>query len=226
MKSVIQQFDDRTSQRFEEYEERMKDKRQKRKEERDKNIQKIIEKDKMEKTLEEKIEKVCLKCGVCGIEVGIATVVSELKDVASRILSININISEMINAENYRSAQSLTTSIYEEIQNVCEGNMAQEQVCNGLRPSNNPFWFKSDILEATRKGIDAAKDAETAAITANNATSTQLYSAIGYSVLAILIIVLVMVIIYLFLRNYLFIFALSTKKKMNKKCQYTKLLNQ
>ncbi|SPJ09514.1 rifin PIR protein,putative [Plasmodium sp. DRC-Itaito] len=63
MKSVMQQFVDRTSQRFEEYDERMKEKRQKRKEERDKNIQEIIEKDKREKSLEQKIEKGCLKCG-------------------------------------------------------------------------------------------------------------------------------------------------------------------
>ncbi|SOV78713.1 rifin PIR protein, putative [Plasmodium reichenowi] len=63
MKSVKERFDDRTSQRFEEYEERMKDKRQKRKEERDKNIQKIVEKDKMEKSLVEKVEIGCLRCG-------------------------------------------------------------------------------------------------------------------------------------------------------------------
>nr|SPJ13223.1 rifin PIR protein,putative [Plasmodium sp. DRC-Itaito] len=44
MKSVMQQFVDRTSQRFEEYDERMKEKRQKRKEERDKNIQKLLKK--------------------------------------------------------------------------------------------------------------------------------------------------------------------------------------
>ncbi|SPJ13169.1 rifin PIR protein,putative [Plasmodium sp. DRC-Itaito] len=73
MKSVKESFDDRTSQRFEEYEERMKDKLQKRKEQRDKNIQKIIEKDKMEKSLEEKIEKGCLKCG-CALGGGVLPV--------------------------------------------------------------------------------------------------------------------------------------------------------
>ncbi|SPJ08688.1 rifin PIR protein,putative [Plasmodium sp. DRC-Itaito] len=66
MKSVMQQFVDRTSQRFEEYKERLKEKRQKRKEQRDKNVQDIIEKDKREKSLEQKIEKGCLKCG-CGL---------------------------------------------------------------------------------------------------------------------------------------------------------------
>ncbi|CDO61557.1 rifin [Plasmodium reichenowi] len=66
MKSVKESFDRQTSQRFQEYEKRMKNKRQKLKEERDKNIEKIIEKDKMVKSLEEKIEKGCLRCG-CGL---------------------------------------------------------------------------------------------------------------------------------------------------------------
>ncbi|SOV78345.1 rifin PIR protein, putative [Plasmodium reichenowi] len=63
MKSVKEIFDRQTSQRLEEYEERMQEKRQKRKEERDKNSQKIISKDKMDKSLEEKVEKGCLRCG-------------------------------------------------------------------------------------------------------------------------------------------------------------------
>ncbi|EUR82112.1 hypothetical protein PFBG_00153 [Plasmodium falciparum 7G8] len=88
MKEVMQQFEDRTSQRFHEYDERMKTTRQKCKDKCDKEIQKIILKDKMEKqmaqqltTLETKIdtndiptciceksmvdkmEKGCLRCG-------------------------------------------------------------------------------------------------------------------------------------------------------------------
>ncbi|SOV74856.1 rifin PIR protein, putative [Plasmodium reichenowi] len=63
MKSVKEIFDRQTSQRFEEYQERMKEKRQKHREERDKNIQKIIDTDKREKSLEQKIEKGCLRCG-------------------------------------------------------------------------------------------------------------------------------------------------------------------
>ncbi|ETW43937.1 hypothetical protein PFNF135_01696 [Plasmodium falciparum NF135/5.C10] len=63
MKSVKENFDRQTSHRFEEYQERMKEKRQKRKEQRDKNVQKIIEKDKIENSLAEKVEKCCLRCG-------------------------------------------------------------------------------------------------------------------------------------------------------------------
>ncbi|ETW45474.1 hypothetical protein PFNF135_00395 [Plasmodium falciparum NF135/5.C10] len=87
MKRVMQQFVDRTTQRFHEYDERMKTTRQKCKDKCDKEIQKIILKDKLEKeltenfvtlqtdiqsdsiptcicekSLEDKMEKECLKC--------------------------------------------------------------------------------------------------------------------------------------------------------------------
>ncbi|KNG76631.1 rifin [Plasmodium falciparum IGH-CR14] len=88
MKEVMQDFDRQTSQRFEEYDERMKTTRQKCKDKCDKEIQKIILKDKLEKQMEEqlttletkidtddiptciceksvadKVEKGCLRCG-------------------------------------------------------------------------------------------------------------------------------------------------------------------
>ncbi|EWC73416.1 surface antigen [Plasmodium falciparum UGT5.1] len=63
IKSVKGTFDRQMSQRFEEYEEHMKDKRKKCKEQRDKNVQEIIEKDRMDKSLAQKVEKVCLRCG-------------------------------------------------------------------------------------------------------------------------------------------------------------------
>ncbi|CDO61537.1 rifin [Plasmodium reichenowi] len=70
IKSVKENFDRKTSQRLREYDERMNEKRQKHKEQRDKNIQEIIEKDRMDKSLAEKIEKGCLKCG-CGLGGGV-----------------------------------------------------------------------------------------------------------------------------------------------------------
>ncbi|SOV84228.1 rifin PIR protein, putative [Plasmodium reichenowi] len=88
MKRVMQQFQDRTSQRFHEYDDRMKTTRQKCKDRCDKEIQKIILKDKLEKkmaqkfatlqtdiqndaippcvcekSIADKVEKVCLRCG-------------------------------------------------------------------------------------------------------------------------------------------------------------------
>ncbi|CDO62775.1 rifin [Plasmodium reichenowi] len=55
MKEVMQQFEDRTSQRFHEYDERMKTTRQKCKEKCDKESQKIILKDKLEKQMAEQL---------------------------------------------------------------------------------------------------------------------------------------------------------------------------
>ncbi|ETW45486.1 hypothetical protein PFNF135_00008 [Plasmodium falciparum NF135/5.C10] len=88
MKSVMDNFNKQTQQRFHEYDERMKTTRQKCREQCDKEIQKIILKDKLEKelmdkfatlqtdiqddaiptcvcekSLEEKVEKGCLRCG-------------------------------------------------------------------------------------------------------------------------------------------------------------------
>ncbi|SOV83996.1 rifin PIR protein, putative [Plasmodium reichenowi] len=54
MKRAMQQFEDRTSQRFHEYDDRMNKNRQKCKEKCDKEIQKIILKDKIDKELTEK----------------------------------------------------------------------------------------------------------------------------------------------------------------------------
>ncbi|CDO61546.1 rifin, partial [Plasmodium reichenowi] len=75
------------------------------------------------------------------------------------------------------------------------------------------------VLGVAAEASNAAKSAEEAAITAENIKSAYLYSGIGYSILAILIIVLVIIIIYLVLRY-------RRKKRMNKKAQYTKLLNE
>ncbi|SOS77588.1 PIR protein, putative [Plasmodium sp. gorilla clade G1] len=73
MKSVKENFDRQTSQRFEEYNERMNDKRQKCKEQCDKDIQQIIVKDKVQKSLAEKVERGCLRCG-CALGGGIVPV--------------------------------------------------------------------------------------------------------------------------------------------------------
>ncbi|SOS79055.1 PIR protein, putative [Plasmodium sp. gorilla clade G1] len=88
MNSVKENFHKQTEQRFHEYDKRMIKNRQKRKEKCDKDIQKIIVKDKMEKSLVEKVEKGCLKCGYglggVATSVGVfgTAVVNELKRAA------------------------------------------------------------------------------------------------------------------------------------------------
>ncbi|SOS81819.1 PIR protein, putative [Plasmodium sp.] len=73
MKDVMENYNRQTSERFKKYDERMIRKRQKCKEQCDKDIQKIILKDKVQKSLAEKVEKVCLVCG-CGLGGGVAPV--------------------------------------------------------------------------------------------------------------------------------------------------------
>ncbi|KNG74194.1 rifin [Plasmodium falciparum IGH-CR14] len=110
MKRVMQQFVDRTTQRFHEYDERMKTTRQKCKEQCDKEIQKIILKDKLEKQMVEqfstlqtdiqsdaiptciceksiadKMEKGCLRCG--GVFGGIAPSVGLLGGIGEAAIS-------------------------------------------------------------------------------------------------------------------------------------------
>ncbi|SOV74871.1 rifin PIR protein, putative [Plasmodium reichenowi] len=266
MKSVMQQFDDCTSQRFEEYQERMKDKRQKRKEECDKNIQKIIEKDKMEKSLAEG----CLKCGCAlggvaasvglfgglgiygwksaaiatvekaaaakGAEEGMKVLICRLKEQLGIRNVFDSSLGKFITTENYLDA----TIIFERVKDQYKLCSATESTCENIILSGH--YSSMGEEEGAQAAIEGAKRiVEEAVNAADNMTisvtksqmetvqagklseitaeSSQLYSAIGYSVLDILIIVLVMIIIYLVLRY-------RQKKKMNKKAQYTKLLNQ
>ncbi|SPJ08687.1 PIR protein, putative [Plasmodium sp. DRC-Itaito] len=274
MKSVMQQFVDRTSQRFAEYEERLKDKRQKRKEERDKNIQEIVEKDKREKSLAEKVEKGCLRCG-CALggvaaSVGVfgglgvygwksaatAPVIAEAtaKGLAAGaeegVKALIKGLEQAWGIENlYKTplAKFITKDTY------CNANIISEHVTDYFRTLSTTDLIREEKLmllsyksmqesEGTRRVVESAEIVVREAVKKANdmtvqatatemqklkagklaeitTTSTELYSAIGYSVLAILIIVLVMIIIYLVLRY-------RRKKKMNKKAQYTKLLNQ
>ncbi|ETW37295.1 hypothetical protein PFTANZ_02010 [Plasmodium falciparum Tanzania (2000708)] len=77
------------------------------------------------------------------------------------------------------------------------------------------------VAESTKTQVATAKTLafETAQKGAVDVASYNLYTAIGYSVLGILIIVLIMIIIYLILRY-------RRKKKMKKKLQYIKLLEE
>ncbi|SOV75739.1 rifin PIR protein, putative [Plasmodium reichenowi] len=267
MKSVKENFDRQSSQRFQEYEDRVKDKRQKRKEESDKNIQSIIEKDKMEKSLEEKIEKCCLRCG-CGLggvaasvglfgglgtygwknaaivaaakeageAAGVQTLINKLKVYLGIKDFYSTSLAKFITTDNYCNA----TVISERVKVFYE-SLSQEELTFDKYPLFSTYKNMSGdegtriVVESTKTFVEeAVKEAseETIRFTATETavakagklaeiaeTSTYAYSAIGYSVLAILIIVLVMIIIYLVLRY-------RRKKKMNKKAQYTKLLNE
>ncbi|SPJ08680.1 rifin PIR protein, putative [Plasmodium sp. DRC-Itaito] len=260
MKNVMQQFEDRTSQRFEEYKERLKDKRQKRKEEREKNIQKIIEEDKREKSLSERVEKGCLRCG-CGlggvaasvgvfgglgvygsemaatavaakaagikkgIEVGLFQVIEEVKQLLpgweGKIPEMKVleTLTEGISGDNltlYDMFKCINSNIKGQ---GGAGIHSDFSYAVNTIAGYTPERFNAMTQVSANAVASAFEKGKGDAIIATHAEYAHLYSAIGYSVLAILIIVLVMIIIYLVLRY-------RRKKKMNKKAEYTKLLNQ
>ncbi|ETW15090.1 hypothetical protein PFFVO_05994 [Plasmodium falciparum Vietnam Oak-Knoll (FVO)] len=253
MKSVKENFDRQTSQRFEEYEERMREKRQKCKEQCDKDIQQIILKDKIEKSLEEKVEKGCLRCG-CGLG-GIATSVgifgaiavnewTKAAMIAAEKAGVNVGISKgielitskfslttlggstlekVVTAQTFKDPMFYVLGIQKEYNTVCSADpYISNLLCFYTNHNNMSLTYQTISTSANDiavKAGEAAKSIEEAEIALANAESTYMYSAIGYSVLGILIILLAMLIIYLILRY-------RRKKKMNKKIQYTKLLNQ
>ncbi|SOS81893.1 PIR protein, putative [Plasmodium sp.] len=113
-----------------------------------------------------------------------------------------------------RSVWNQTPAVSQPRQYISTEEVIQGTVQTMVSDAEGPANAAAKIAEATE--IATIKAAEEKTI---EAASTQLYSAIGYSILAILIIVLIMLIIYLILRY-------RRKKKMKKKAQYTKLLNE
>ncbi|SOV78660.1 rifin PIR protein, putative [Plasmodium reichenowi] len=297
--SVKEIFERQASQRLREYDERLQEKRQKRKQQRDKNIQKIIQKDKREKSLAERIEKGCLMCG-CGLgsvagsvglfggiiiniwkpgalkaaiaaaiakragEISAAAeaarilagknaVISGLKQMGISTLG-GKDLGSYFTTNTYTDVASITQAVYNQYKQTCNGYSLGKLVSHFRDPNPNIRFCQSVLnptyaVSKTKKGIsdiavmktavqtmvsDAEVSAKAAAQAAEvaekakaiktsteaiEAASTELYGAIGYSILAILIIVLIMIIIYLILRY-------RRKKKMKKKAQYTKLLNE
>ncbi|KNG74191.1 rifin [Plasmodium falciparum IGH-CR14] len=251
MKSVKENFHKQTEQRFHEYEKRMIKNRQIYKEQCDKDIQQIIVKDKMQKSLAEKVEKGCLMCacglgGVAaivgllgtaivnvltkdataaavnlaiekGIEAGVKTVITNIKKIPTFTGLSSINWTEFINESSYSTVSGLIKATKSATSSTCSSTSSKLAHCHIISYGETFFGpVVEDGIEATATRIVSVKTIELGKV---KATSAHLYSAIGYSVLAILIILLVMIIIYLVLRY-------RRKKKTNKRLQYTKLLKE
>ncbi|ETW44761.1 hypothetical protein PFNF135_00817 [Plasmodium falciparum NF135/5.C10] len=184
-----------------------------------------------------------------GIAAGkIASDTARIDTVISGIISNfevhTINGSTLANAitlETLKDDTILTTALYNEYVSMCVNTNPVEDklICAfGMRDGLVAGQYASsrDVIGSSVKGIirKAANAASQAAETAANETTSGMikaelskiasagantYSAITYSVTAILVIVLVMVIIYLILRY-------RRKKKMKKKLQYIKLLKE
>ncbi|ETW45683.1 hypothetical protein PFMALIP_06257 [Plasmodium falciparum MaliPS096_E11] len=113
-----------------------------------------------------------------------------------------------------RSVWQQTSVVSRSGEHISPDEIIKRTVQNMVSEAEGTANAAAEIAESTK--IATIKEAEEKTI---EAASTQLYGAIGYSILAILIIVLIMLIIYLILRY-------RRKKKMKKKAQYTKLLNE
>ncbi|ETW38550.1 hypothetical protein PFTANZ_00713 [Plasmodium falciparum Tanzania (2000708)] len=264
MKEVMQQFDERTSQRFREYDERMQEKRQTCKEQCDKDMQKIILKDKIEKELTEKlsalqtdisindiptciceksladkVEKNCLKCGEiigtavpelallggvsthllgtaatsAAIEAGMREVVSHIKEFLTNFNKYLVDLTSIVDKSSYNCGTALHQSAKELVRESCaiERTGGESQLCNNIIHYNNTSAFNG-FAEAGADAYKTTLEAKMAEIPTFNTAMTA-------SIIAIVVIVLVMVIIYLILRY-------RRKKKMKKKVQYMKLLKE
>ncbi|SOS79558.1 rifin [Plasmodium sp. gorilla clade G1] len=254
MKYVKENFDRQTSQRFEEYEERMIKKRQKCKEQCEKDIKQIILKDKIDKSVEEKIEKGCLRCG-CGLGgiaagVGIigAIAVNEMKKaalVAAAQKGIDAGITAAINTlktslsidiltkaqwmtivteENFMSATLLGESIRQLSDKICVTSKADLD--------SNKFCLLRNMggrtFPSAIKGHaeTAVKEAVEKYASVKNAEIELVNAASSTYYTAIIASVVAIVVIVLVMVIIYLILRYRRKKKTNKKLQYTKLLNQ
>ncbi|ETW57364.1 hypothetical protein PFUGPA_00644 [Plasmodium falciparum Palo Alto/Uganda] len=183
MKRVMQQFHDRTTQRFQEYDERLQERRQICKDKCDKEIQKIILKDKLEKelmdkfstlqtgiqndaiptcvcekSLADKVEKNCMKCGGIlgtavpelgaiggtvvyaaavksatdlGIKMGMQTAISNLKGLwgLGSLIDAKV-IEEFVTSTNYLKKMDIVNFVQEAKNTMCsDGKNASQLFC-------------------------------------------------------------------------------------------------
>ncbi|CAD49294.1 rifin [Plasmodium falciparum NF54] len=270
MKEVMQQFEVRTSQRFHEYDESLQSKRMQCKDKCDKEIQKIILKDKLEKelmdkfatlqtdiqndaiptcvcekSLADKVEKTCLKCGgllgggvapgwglISGLgyvgwtnyvtqtalQKGIEAVISYLEQIPGITDLPGFNLANIINPKNYSSSSLIIQAI-----DAAAGPICDVPVNESLKFCVLSSYNESTIIKQVSGGAESAaafgEETASAEVAKFVPKTTILTNTITTSFIVIVVIVLIMVIIYLILRY-------RRKKKMKKKLQYIKLLEE
>ncbi|SPJ08677.1 rifin PIR protein,putative [Plasmodium sp. DRC-Itaito] len=279
MKKVMQQFKDRTTQRFHEYDERMKTTRQKCNEQCDKECQKIILKDKLEKQIAEKfatldtdiqndaiptciceksiadkVEKGCLRCGGVlggGVAPGVwlfgTFAVDQLRNAA---------MTAAITAAKEAGTQAGVQAVIAKIKSSLEAILSGVDWSNFIKPSN--YSSASGIMKAVKNAADsigksysgpqaeptlkAALDSGETAFGTYVSEGTQAYNTQFTAVKAtklgevttqttplysaITYSVIAVVIIVLILVIIYLILRHRRKKKMKKKLQYIKLLEE
>ncbi|SPJ13136.1 PIR protein [Plasmodium sp. DRC-Itaito] len=154
-----------------------------------------------------------------GIDAGVKAVIAKIEKLFEVMLS-GVKWPNFISELNYDTASGLVKAVTKAIDSCAKANTstrkiehAREILTNAEGTFGKYIAAAKDITESTTRSVKTAKLGEV------TTQSTQLYTGIVYSVLAIIIIVLIMVIIYLILRY-------RRKKKMKKKLQYIKLLEE
>ncbi|SCM18836.1 PIR protein, putative [Plasmodium sp.] len=309
MKEVMKNFNRLTSERFREYEERMEDKRKQCKQQYNKETQQIILKEKIkkeltgklavletniesndiptcvcEKSIADKVEKMCLKCGgvlggsvapefgliggnalyaislwkdaeilaataaaqkageaagnAAGLKAALEAVIhglydkfilsslggKELQDIVTTKAFINPKyIAEAVKLERDAMCWKIPTSeSHNMFCSIQERGTYLGWFDKFIETNSETIFAKATKAAATESAKVTASETETLKATniaAVDATCTSYTTAIIASIVAILIIILIMVIIYLILRY-------CRKRKMKKKLQYIKLLNE
>ncbi|SOV83871.1 rifin PIR protein, putative [Plasmodium reichenowi] len=171
MKKVMQQFEDRTSQRFHEYDDRVVEKRKRCKDQCDKEIQKIILKDKLEKqiaqqlntletkidtddiptcicekSLAEKVEKECLKCaqnlgGIVAPSTGVLGEIAAFAIGAWKNVALDVATKEAVTEATKAATQTGVQAVISQI-NVWSKSFIGDEGFVNLTPIVNKFNFK------------------------------------------------------------------------------------
>ncbi|ETW19990.1 hypothetical protein PFFVO_00891 [Plasmodium falciparum Vietnam Oak-Knoll (FVO)] len=190
-------------------------------------------------TAKELAEKAGAAAGLkAGDALGMEIVIEGLKVLEVHTLESGI-FNSFVNNSHYTEVTKLASVIDTEMNKVCFGShpicALREKLGLVAVPGRKMVNQKDAITKVLKQALEKATSSanakatqvaatktaalETAQKGAIEAASTELYTTIAYSILAILIIVLIMVIIYLILRY-------RRKKKMKKKLQYIKLLEE
>ncbi|SCM18842.1 PIR protein, putative [Plasmodium sp.] len=253
--SVRENFHEQTEQRFHEYDKRIIKSRKKYKEQCDKDIQQIILKDKMQKSLAEKVEKGCLMCGygLGGVAAGVGVLGTAVVNVLTKaataaavnlaiekgiedgVKAVILKMTEMPNVlklSNVAWSQFINGSNYNTVSGLVAASKAAK-ASNGQNCIiiNNIMKSECHVLSHTRDvwfGPVVKEGTKVTASTIESVKGIELGKATvqsTYLYSTIAYSVIAILIILLVMIIIYLVLRYRRKNKMNKKLQYTKLLS-
>ncbi|SOS81645.1 PIR protein, putative [Plasmodium sp.] len=201
MKFVKENFDRQTSQRFEEYEQRMITNRQKCKEQCDKDIKQIIVKDKIENLYAGWSHYVSAVAEKAATNAGVRAGFEGLRDffLLDKLIPIS-RIENCINPTNYSKKMTYILFTQEIKNSMCEGAQNSGKAFCSATKQQTQQAFSEAAAKLADDAVSMAKLAETEALDAATPALTTYTNAIIASIIVIVVIALVMLIIYLILR--------------------------